>query len=112
MVPSCDPDRQLNRGEVRRCGGHGADSSMPDSSNHGSGEVLNIARSPVVLSDAERNAGGGDVVVKTFGDAAGLTTSDNKGLRFGADIFSSITTIQIVFWGKEWTRPVPPPPVS
>ena len=85
---------------------------MSDSSNHGSGEVLNIARSPVVLSDAERDAGGGDVVIKTFGDAAGLTTSDNLGLRFGADIFSSITTVQVVFWGKEWTRLVPPPPVS
>src|SRR5438477_7690893 len=71
------------------------------------GSVPNIARRVLILSNDERQRGGEDIVHKTFGDAAGLTTSDGGGPKIVSDVY-----ISVVFWGKEWARVAPPPPVS
>lgn len=71
------------------------------------GFVADIVRPVNVVSLAERAGAGGDIVRKTFGDAKGLTTSDNLGPKFVSDLY-----VSVIFWGKEWSRAVPPSPVS
>lgn len=64
-------------------------------------------RAATILSHAERSAAGSDIVRKTFADSVGLTTSDNGGPKIVSSVY-----ISIIFWGKEWVRVAPPPPVS
>jgi hypothetical protein len=79
-----------------------------NASERGRGIVLKIPpREKITLSRAERDAAGGDIVRKTFPDSVGLTTSDNGGPKIVSDVY-----ISIIFWGKEWVRVTPPPPVS
>ena len=79
----------------------------PRSSPRGAGVVANLVRPTTPLSRAERAGAGGDIVRKKFKDAAGLTTSDGLGPKIVSNLY-----VSVIFWGKEWSRAVPPPPVS
>ena len=68
-----------------------------------SGVVRDVSRTAAVLSNAEREAAGGDVVRKKFADSTGLTTSDNGGPKIVSDVY-----ISVIFWGKEWAQANPP----
>ena len=71
------------------------------------GRVASRTHPVHVLTASERAGAGGDVVRKTFADASNLKTSDNGGPKCVSDLY-----VSVIFWGKEWSRVAPPPPVS